>query len=314
MFRKRNKETKIKESEKEKKTKGKKAKKQKLKGHGEEKEPQYYTSEVTNIPTLNYKVYYMNKKEAAAYFVLAFVVGAAVGYLFYGGLAKDEFGQATLLTWILNVAISVTVGFVAGKLFLPVRTEQIIHKRRQQLGNQFRDMLDGLTTSLGAGNNVADSFRAVKEDLQMQYEEGAYILQELYVILAGMQNGVPIEDMLYDFGTRSGIDDIKSFAEVFKVSYRKGGNMKDIIRNTHAILNDKMEIREDIETVVTSNKTEQNMMIVMPIVLIAMIKGMSPEFAANFATVTGVISTTIAIGCFVAAYYIGKMILDIDVS
>ncbi len=256
----------------------------------------------------------MNKKEAAAYFVLAFVVGAAVGYLFYGGLAKDEFGQATLLTWILNVAISVTVGFVAGKLFLPVRTEQIIHKRRQQLGNQFRDMLDGLTTSLGAGNNVADSFRAVKEDLQMQYEEGAYILQELYVILAGMQNGVPIEDMLYDFGTRSGIDDIKSFAEVFKVSYRKGGNMKDIIRNTHAILNDKMEIREDIETVVTSNKTEQNMMIVMPIVLIAMIKGMSPEFAANFATVTGVISTTIAIGCFVAAYYIGKMILDIDVS
>lgn len=279
-----------------------------------EKEPQYYRAAVTNIATLNYKVYYMSKKEAAAYFVLAFVIGAAVGYLFYGGLAKDEFGQATLLTWILNAAISVVVGFVAGKLFLPVRTEQIIHKRRQQLSNQFRDMLDGLTTSLGAGNNVVDSFRAVKEDLQMQYEEGAYILRELDVILAGMQNGVPIEDMLYDFGARSGIDDIKSFAEVFKVSYRKGGNMKDIIRNTHAILNDKMEIREDIETVVTSNKTEQNMMIVMPIVLIAMIKGMSPEFAANFATVTGVISTTIAIGCFVAAYYIGKMILDIDVS
>lgn len=277
-----------------------------------EKEPQYYTS-ATNIPTLNYKVYYMSKKEAVAYFLLAFAVGAAVGYLFYGGLAKDEFGQTTLLTWILNVGISVTVGCVAGKLFLPIRTEQIIHKRRQQLSNQFRDMLDALTTSLGAGNNVTDSFRAAKEDLQMQYEEGAYILKELDVILAGMQNAVPIEEMLYDFGLRSGIDDIKSFAEVFKVSYRKGGNMKDIIRNTHAILNDKMEIREDIETVVTSNKTEQNMMIVMPIVLIAMIKGMSPEFAANFATAAGVISTTIAIGCFVAAYYIGKMILDIGV-
>lgn len=279
-----------------------------------EKEPQFYSSEVTNIPTLNYKVYYMSKREAAAYFVLAFVVGAAVGYLFYGGLGKDEFGQATLLTWILNIGISVAVGCVAGKLFLPIRTEQIIHKRRRQLGNQFRDMLDALTTSLGAGNNVTDSFRAAREDLQMQYEEDAYILKELDVILAGMQNAVPIEEILYDFGVRSGIDDIKSFAEVFKVSYRKGGNMKDIIRNTHAILNDKMEIREDIETVVTSNKTEQNMMIVMPIVLIAMIKGMSPEFAANFATVTGVISTTIAIGCFVAAYYIGKMILDIDVS
>lgn len=58
MFRKWNKETKIKESEIEKKAKGKKVKKRKPKGHEEEKEPQYYTSAVTNIPTLNYKVYY----------------------------------------------------------------------------------------------------------------------------------------------------------------------------------------------------------------------------------------------------------------
>lgn len=273
-------------------------------------EPQYYLS-ADNIPTYNYKVYYMTLKEKILYFLLAFAVGAAVGYLFYGGIGKDEFGQPTTLTWILNILIPAIVGTAAGILFLPVRQKSIIEKRKSDLSHQFRDMLDALTTSLGAGKNVNDSFAAVYEDLKVQYNADAFILKELQVILSGLHNNIPIEDILKDFGVRSGSEDILSFANVFQVSYRKGGNIKDVIRNTHSILTDKMEIAEDIETMVTSNKTEQNIMVVMPILLIAVIKMMSPEFAANFVTVTGLISSTISIVIFVAAYFIGRAVLDI---
>ena len=41
-------------------------------------EPQYYLS-ATNIPTYNYKVYYMSVMEKILYFILAFAVGAATG-------------------------------------------------------------------------------------------------------------------------------------------------------------------------------------------------------------------------------------------
>lgn len=273
-------------------------------------EPQYYMS-ATNIPTYNYKVYYMSRKEKILCFLIAFVVGALVGYLFYGGIGKDEFGQATKLTWTLNILIPAIVGAAAGKLFLPVKTKSIIDKRRIELSHQFRDMLDSLTTSLGAGKNVNDSFIATYEDLKIQYDAESFILKELEVVIAGIHNNIPIEDVLEDFGKRSGIDDIMSFANVFRISYRKGGNIKDIIRNTHSILSDKMEISEDIETLVTSNRTEQNIMIVMPIALIAIIKMMSPEFAANFVTPTGIMSTTFSLIIFVMAYFIGKQILDI---
>ena len=74
-----------------------------------------------------------------------------------------------------------------------------------------------------------------------------------------------------------------------------------------------MEITEDIETIVTSNKTEQKIMVAMPIALIGVIKMMSPEFAANYTTLSGVISTTVAVILFVAAYYIGKIVLDIKI-
>ncbi len=275
-----------------------------------ELEPQYYTS-ATNMPTYNYKVYYMTTLEKVVYFLLAFVVGAAVGYLFYGGIGKDEFGQPTTVTWVLNITIPTVVGIAAGKLFLPVRVKSIIEKRASELNHQFRDMLDALTTSLGAGKNVNDSFIGIYEDLKIQYDADAFILKELEVIISGIHNNVPIEDILQDFGYRSGNEDILSFANVFAISYRKGGNIKDIIRNTHSILSDKMEISEDIETLVTSNKTEQNIMVVMPILLIGVIKLMSPEFAANFVTPTGIISTTISLVFFVAAYFIGKSILEI---
>lgn len=275
-------------------------------------EPQYYYSN-TKIPTYNYKVYYMSAVEKILYFLLAFVLGAAVGYLFYGGIGKDEFGRRTMVTWILDITIPCGVGIAAGCAFLPIRTQQIIDKKRNALRTQFRDMLEGLTTSLGTGRNMPDSFQAVYEDLQVQYEEDAAILQELHVILVGIHNNDKLEDLLVDFGFRSGIEDIISFANVFAISNRKGGNHKETIRNTYAILSDKMEINEDIETMVTANKTEQNMMIVMPIALIGMIKMMSADFAANFTTPAGILATTIGIVLFVAAYYVGRIVLDIKV-
>lgn len=284
------------------------AKKKKL----EELEPQYYMSE-TNIPTYNYKVYYMKLIEKILYFLLAFTVGAAVGYLFYGGIGKDEYGDPTTTTQVLNILIPGIVGSIAGKVFVPIRTKQIIANQKRKINSQFRDMLEALTTSLGAGKNVVDSFTAIYGDLKIQYDEDAYILKELEVILSGIQNNVDIEDLLLDFGVRSGNDDIYNFANVFKICYRKGGNIKDTIRNTHDILNDKMEITEEIETIVTGNKTEQKIMIAMPIALIAMIKMMSADFAANFTTPTGIISTTIAVIMFVIAYYVGKAVLDIKV-
>ena len=275
-----------------------------------ELEPQYYLS-ATNMQTLNYKVYYMKPMEKLAYFLLAFAVGAAVGYLFYGGIGKDEFGNPTTLTWILNILIPTAIGLIAGRLFVPMRVKSIIAKRRNNLRHQFKDMLEALTTSLGAGKNVNDAFFSVYEDMKVQYDSETFILKELEIVIAGIHNNVALEEVLEDFGKRSNIDDIKSFANVFKISYRKGGNIKDVIRNTHSILSDKMEISEDIETLVTSRKMEQNIMLVMPIALISIIKMMSPEFAANFVTPTGIISTTISIIIFVVAYFIGSAVLEI---
>lgn len=135
--------------------------------------------------------------------------------------------------------ISGLTGLLAVRMFLPGREKSLAESRRKKLNLQFRDMLSSLTTVLDTGSNVSDAFLSVREDLRVQYDEDAYILQELNIIIAGSNNGLNIEDLIYDLGLRSGIDDIKDFAEVFKITYRKGGNFKEIIKNTNEIISER---------------------------------------------------------------------------
>lgn len=298
---------------KEKKEKKKKTKEKAVhKKDEKELEPQYYRS-VTGDQTLNYHVYYMSKLEKILYFLLAFCAGMAIGYLFYGGIGKDEYGEPTTVTYILNTVIMVGCGTLAGKLFLPIRNQQILENRKNKLKNQFRDMLEALQTSLGSGKNIPDSFQSAYVDMMNQYEDGAFIINELRVINNGIANGINIEEMIADFGRRSGCMDIEDFAGVFEVCYRRGGNIRETIQNTCHIIIDKMMVAQEIETTVTGSKNEQYIMLVLPVLLVGMIKSSSPDFAANFVTPTGLISTTIAIALFIASYFVGKKLLDIKV-
>ena len=107
-----------------------------------EEKPQLYEISGTNRQMLNYAVYEMSASEKLLYFALAFIIGAAVGYLFYGGIGKDSYGNPTTLTYILNVVIMTVVGLIAAKIFLPIRKQQIINSRKKKLRTQFIDLLD----------------------------------------------------------------------------------------------------------------------------------------------------------------------------
>ena len=272
--------------------------------------PEYFTTK-NNQLALNYNEYYMSPREKVLYSVLSCVVGALVGYSFFGGLFKDEFNNPTILTLISDVIVMVIAGFVARTIYMPIRQQQLLENRKRQLNLQFRDMLEAVTTSLNTGKNALNAFMEAKTGLANQYEEGAYILKELDIIFGEVRNGMILEDVLEDFGRRSGLDDIMDFANVFRISLMRGGNMRDTIRNTYEIINDKITVQEEIKTMMAGTKLELYMMIVIPVVMIIMIKSISEDFARNFATLSGVITELVSIAIFVAAYFMSKKILDI---
>lgn len=273
------------------------------------KEPKYLISKI-NTQVLNYRIYVMSPPERLLYFILLFVAGGAVGLIFYGGLFKNN-GQATVLTLISNAVVFAVVGVLAIKNFLPVVTESLRQKRIDKLKKQFCGFASALTNALASGMNMNDSLLAVVKDLQSQYSEESFIVQEVNEIINGIHNNIPVEVMLEDFGNRSGIPDIVNFATVFSTCYRTGGDIKSIVRRTTDIISEKIMISSEIETAMTSNKMQMNIMSFLPIVIVFMMRTMSGQFAESFATIVGVIGLTISAGLTIAAYKLGWKITDI---
>lgn len=271
--------------------------------------PQYYVSKI-NTQVLNYDVYVMKKTEKFLYMMLLFIAGGAVGLIFYGGLFKED-GQATLMTNISNLIVFALVGVLAIKYFLPTITTFLKNKRTEKLKKQFCDFAAALTNALASGMNMTDSLNAVYNDLQSQYSEEAYIVEEVREIINGVNNNIPIETMLEDFGIRSGVPDILNFSTVFATCYRTGGDIKSVVRRTTEIISEKIMISSEIETAITSNKMQMNIMNVLPIVIVLMMRMMSQEFANSFGTIIGVIGLSITVALTIGAYKLGQKIMNI---
>lgn len=274
-----------------------------------EMKPQYYASPLNN-PMLNYEVYYMSAFEKIAYTLAVIVVGGLVGLVFYGGLFKVD-GEATVATYISNTVVFLAVGLLAAKYFVPAINDMLLKRRNDKLKRQFMDLLEGLNASLAAGNTMHDAVVNARTDLLNQYNEGEMIIVELSEIISGMENGYNLEDMLENFGLRSGNEDILNFSNVISNCYRLGGNFGDVVRRTRDIISDKIAVADEISTKVASNKLQLNAMCLMPIALVALLKMTSADFANNLGSLVGVLATTVAIGIFVASYFWGQKIVDI---
>ena len=275
-----------------------------------ERIPQYVMSQLNN-PMLNYRVYVIPTQKKIMLILGLFVIGGLLGQVFYGNLFLNSDGEMTKASYISNFVVFIIVGLIVKKVAYPMVLDRLKSKRKMELTNQFRSFLEAIAVSLSSGMNVPDALISANNDLRMEYSDDSYIVKEVQEMINGIQNNLSIEVMLKDFGARSEIIDIQNFSEVFAVGYRAGGNLKDIVRKTSDIIGDKIEMSAEIETAIASNKTQFDVMMIVPIVIIILLRTMSSQFAASFSTVAGVFATTVAIGIFVGAYKLGQKIMKI---
>lgn len=243
----------------------------------------------------DYHVYHMRQSDYLAAWGIGFLAGFIILFAFFN-----------------NVFVALAGGIVCA-VKLPEYYREF-KKRRQsnELRDQFKDLLESLTSSYSAGQNTVDAFADAAEDMVSIYGEDADIVTEVQTICTGLKNNINIEALLLDFARRSGLDDVMSFANVFEVCNRQGGDLKRIVSDTREIINDKIEIEMEIETMLSGSKNELNIMMVMPVVIVVMLKGFGTTMAAAN-TPAAVAVKVVCIGIFIAAYMMGRKIIDIKI-
>ncbi len=244
----------------------------------------------------DYNHYSMSAIEFAGYSLFASVAVCIVSYIFYRSAA-----MCILLSPL-------------GLLYPHMKRKMLIKRRKKELNTQFKDMLYALSSSLSAGRPIESAFMQVPSELSLLYPDSdTAIVREARIIQLRLELNETLESALDDLARRSHVEDIKSFAEVFRISRKSGANMVDVIRNTTNIINDRIEIRQEIETMLAERNFEQKVLYILPPAMVVLLSFTASDYILPvFTTAAGRIVMTVALMLFALAYVVSKKINEIE--
>lgn len=246
---------------------------------------------------MDYNVYVYSFTEKIQVWCQGFFLAAVFGYLFYDSISAMFF-----------------LGISYGVLNLKLAKKKRIERRRWELHLQFREGITGLLSALQAGYSLENAFSQAEKDLYILYHGESFIEKEFSYIEKQLACSRNVEELLEDMASRSGIEDIRSFAEVFSIAKRMGGDMVAIIRSTVQNINEKLEIKREIRTMVAAKKLEGEVMNFIPPVMIFYLRITSPGLLDPlYHNVQGAFTSTILLLLYVAAMYMGRKIMELEV-
>lgn len=243
-----------------------------------------------------YSVYKYSIFELVKYGAAGLLAGCLICWLCYHSL------------YSLPVAIAVMFFYLKNK------KKSLIEHRRKQLLHHFKDFIGALHTSLNAGYSVENGMAEAMEDIRRLYGENDVMTQEIKRMLIGLRVGESVEDMFYDLGSRSGLDDIKLFSELLSTGKRHGGRLGKILGDIKHIICGKIETEQEIDKQIAAKKYEQKVMSLMPACVIVYLRLTFSGFIEQlYGNIAGVIIMTTCLAVYVFAYQMGKRIVSIEV-
>ena len=238
-------------------------------------------------------------------------------------LSIEDFISSALKTLLYVVLISVAFynSVFILVLLLPVaivypffNKEEFIKNRKKKLLMEFKDFLRILKTFLEASYSVENSFALSIKELTMLHGRDAMMVKELKSIVAKLKMNKPIDSVFKSFADKTHIEDIMDFSEVFTISKIHGGNISKIIGNTINVINDKIEVQLEIETITASKKYEQKLMNLLPFLIIIYMNISSSSFLRPlYTSLEGRMLMTVALLVYFFSINLSKKILDINV-
>lgn len=199
-------------------------------------------------------------------------------------------------------------------LYLRWKRQGRLKKLKEEMNLHFKDFLQALETSMKAGYSLENALGECEKDMRARYGDREPFVRELRFMRGQLLVNVPVEQLFEDFGKRSGIEDIRNFAEVLTIAKRTGGSMKMVLEQTARTLRGKLDTKKEIEAAVAAKKYEQTIMSVIPACIILYMNVTFPGFLDVM--YTGAMGRIVMTGClmvYAASWYMGRKMVEIEV-
>ena len=188
-------------------------------------------------------------------------------------------GYAVLFTCLFFQKMSVFFLLApAGALYPFLIRKNLAKKQREKLLLQWKEAILSIGVSLSAGYSVENAFVQTWKELCQRFGEEQAISREFGYMVRQIDMNVPVEKALDDFAERSGLDEVRSFSDIFRIARRSGADLIRIISETGEVIASRVEVKEEIITRMTAVRLEGKIMNVVPLGILAYINLSSPHF------------------------------------
>ena len=245
---------------------------------------------------MNYKKRRLNSKELLTCALLYIILNAVIAFIFYDSI------------------YAFAIGIVGMPVFMAKKSRDKRSERIEELRLQFTDMIESLATVLTAGLSVENAFKETASEMERLHGSDADISLELREIVRKIEVGIPVSIALNEFAEGSEVEDICNFAVVFSEALKSGGNLKEIIKDTVKIIQEKIRIENEIQAMLKGKLLEQKVMSVIPFLIMGYLRISSSEFIeVLYHNIAGIVVMSVCLGIYVAAFIVSEKIVRIKV-
>lgn len=254
------------------------------------------TGKKKNPIKTDYSKYHFGAGEAFRYTLEGIIVVAVAGYFFY---------RSAVFCLLLSPLLF---------FYLREKRRTLCNVRRQNLNIQFKDALQSINGSLQAGYSMENAFVEAYRDMVEYHGVDSIIAKEFLVIKKGIHNNCSIEDLVDDLGNRSNLEDIRDFAGILRVGKQTGGNLYTLLLNSMEVIEEKISVKQEIQTLISAKKLESRIMNMIPFCIILYVDLTSRGyFDVLYTTIAGRILMTICLIIYAVAICLSKKIMEIEV-
>lgn len=240
----------------------------------------------------------LTRKQRMGLTALAAVVLICVGGFFFH-------------SWLIGLLLS-----PASPLYPKLLERTIRLKRREALNIQFGLALQAMASSLRAGASLRTAVERSTEDLERMLAGQPLkpMLTELERVVRDLQMGFSLEEALVRLRDRVALEDVSDFVGAVLLCRVRGGNAAAVMASIAEIIEDKISVRQQIQTLTAGKRMEGNMITFAPPVMVALLSFTAPGYLTPlYERFAGQMMLVVGSACLVAAYLIGHRLMEIEV-
>lgn len=203
---------------------------------------------------------------------------------------------------------------IIGFLYYRMEKKLLGHKKREEIREQFKELMLLVSTGQKAGYSVENAFLSSYDQMKALYGKDSIICQIIQILKLGRENSIQFTDLWKQIGRQLKVAEISEFADIYEISYKRSGNMASVMEKTAEIIVHKIETDKEIRVLLSARKFEQKIMNLMPYFIMAYISLTSPGYFNDlYHSTSGIFLMSICLFVYLTAYVISIYIISIEI-